>query len=328
MYLTGESFAGYYIPYIANGFIEANDTEYFNFKGAAINDPIIGNTVIQFQSVAMQYVNTWANVFGFTPAVLASLNAQNEKCGYADYVNKYLTFPPPPAPFPGPFGNKAFGETGPNDCNIQDDILNAVSLLNPCFNEDHIFDTCPIPYTLLGAGFLADFNPSGPAVWYNRPDVKAALHAPNITWEFITSNNIYVGPNTTFELQDGDDSFPPAQIGIVSRMIEATNNIIVGVGGLDFQLPANGTLLVFQNMTWNGGQGFSAFPNETLFVPNYPQGVDGQLTGVGDLGTWTSERGFTFYISHWAGHEDPWYTPGVAYRVVQDYVGSHTQSQR
>jgi hypothetical protein len=35
----------------------------------------------------------------------------------------------------------------------------------------------------------------------------------------------------------------------MSKRIEKTNNVIVGVGGLDFQLPANGTLFFFQNMT-------------------------------------------------------------------------------
>jgi carboxypeptidase D len=41
VYLAGESYAGMYIPYIAEGFIEQNDTEYFNLKGIQINDPTI-----------------------------------------------------------------------------------------------------------------------------------------------------------------------------------------------------------------------------------------------------------------------------------------------
>ncbi|USW50365.1 Putative peptidase S10, serine carboxypeptidase, serine carboxypeptidase, serine active [Septoria linicola] len=98
VYLAGESYAGYYIPYIANGFIDANDTSYFNFQGAAINDPIIGNEVIQFEGVAMQYFNHWSEVFGLDGATVANITAQNEKCGYAAYLNKYFQFPPPPAP--------------------------------------------------------------------------------------------------------------------------------------------------------------------------------------------------------------------------------------
>jgi carboxypeptidase D len=41
VYMTGESYAGMYIPYIAEGFIEKNDMTYFNLKGIQINDPTI-----------------------------------------------------------------------------------------------------------------------------------------------------------------------------------------------------------------------------------------------------------------------------------------------
>jgi carboxypeptidase D len=47
VYLTGESYAGFYIPYIAQGFIQANDVSYFNLKGIAINDPRIGDETNQ-----------------------------------------------------------------------------------------------------------------------------------------------------------------------------------------------------------------------------------------------------------------------------------------
>jgi carboxypeptidase D len=90
VYLTGESYSGYYVPYIANGFIEAKDDKYFNFQGAAINDPIIGNEIIQFEGVAMQYLNTWAQAFGLDSATMANLTAQNHKCGYDTYLEKYF----------------------------------------------------------------------------------------------------------------------------------------------------------------------------------------------------------------------------------------------
>lgn len=43
VYLTGESYAGYYVPYIADAFINAEDSTYYNLAGVAINDPIIGD---------------------------------------------------------------------------------------------------------------------------------------------------------------------------------------------------------------------------------------------------------------------------------------------
>lgn len=42
VYITGESYAGQYIPYIAQYMLEQNDTEYYNVAGIQINDPSIG----------------------------------------------------------------------------------------------------------------------------------------------------------------------------------------------------------------------------------------------------------------------------------------------
>jgi carboxypeptidase D len=41
IYITGESYAGQYIPYIASGFLDAEDQVYYNLKGIQINDPSI-----------------------------------------------------------------------------------------------------------------------------------------------------------------------------------------------------------------------------------------------------------------------------------------------
>ena len=41
VYITGESYAGQYIPYIAGGMLDAKDDKYFNVKGVQINDPSI-----------------------------------------------------------------------------------------------------------------------------------------------------------------------------------------------------------------------------------------------------------------------------------------------
>lgn len=42
VYITGESYAGQYIPYIAQYFLQQNDTKYYNVSGIQINDPSIG----------------------------------------------------------------------------------------------------------------------------------------------------------------------------------------------------------------------------------------------------------------------------------------------
>ncbi|KAG9713203.1 serine carboxypeptidase, partial [Aureobasidium melanogenum] len=62
VYLTGESYAGFYVPYIADAFINAADTVYYNLKGIAINDPIIGDETAQQQAVIVPFVDYWENV--------------------------------------------------------------------------------------------------------------------------------------------------------------------------------------------------------------------------------------------------------------------------
>ena len=40
-------YARFYIPYVTDAFIEAKDNQYYNLKGVAINDQIIGDTAQQ-----------------------------------------------------------------------------------------------------------------------------------------------------------------------------------------------------------------------------------------------------------------------------------------
>lgn len=49
VYITGESYAGQYIPYIASGMLDANDTTYYNVKGVQINDPSINYDDTMYQ---------------------------------------------------------------------------------------------------------------------------------------------------------------------------------------------------------------------------------------------------------------------------------------
>ena len=52
----------------------------------------------------------------------------------------------------------------------------------------------------------------------------------------------------------------PATNNLLSRTIEYTGNVIIGSAGFDMLIPTNGTLLVLQNVTWGGVQGFQRRP--------------------------------------------------------------------
>lgn len=99
-----------------------------------------------------------------------------------------------------------------------------------------------------------------------------------------------------------DRSLGPAQDGVLQHVIESTNNTIIGVGGLDYLLPINGSLLAIQNMTFNGLQGLQTPPGTDFFVPYHPEYNGGSLAGAGVVGKYVYERGLTFFTVDLAGH--------------------------
>lgn len=50
VYITGESYAGMYIPYISHAMLERNDTENFNLESIMMYDPLISSNLIQEES--------------------------------------------------------------------------------------------------------------------------------------------------------------------------------------------------------------------------------------------------------------------------------------
>lgn len=300
------------MPYVANEFLNRNDTDYYNLAGIAINDPIIGDEVLQQEVIVPQYVDFWSNVFFLNDSFTADIKERAAACNYTDYLATYLTFPPPQDPFPllpDPYVDEAAAA-----CDLWDDVYAAALEVNPCFNIYHITETCPHPFSVLGIVNTGDYSPPGLEVYFNRTDVKQAINAPvDADWAQCTDINVFVG--------SGDQSPGPALDGTLQNVIERTNNVIVGSGNLDFILSTNGTLLALQNTTWNGKQGLQEYPGKPLYSPYHVEWNGGSLAGSGILGSWGSERGLTFYQTQLAGHELPGYTPGAAYRALELLLG-------
>ncbi|KAI5460094.1 Alpha/Beta hydrolase protein [Mariannaea sp. PMI_226] len=314
-YISGESYAGYYVPYIANAFIEENDDKYFKLGGVAINDPIIGDGTLQQQAVIFPYIETWNNVLNLNDSYINALRWTHEHCNYAKYLEKYATFPPTkkfpvlPDPYHGNF-----------TCDVFDLAYSAAVEANPCFNVYHITDMCPFTYSQLGIVNPGDYSPPGAQVYFNRTDVQDAINAPHVNWYQCTPNNVFGEGNP--KSNASDTSLAPAQTDVLRRVIEHTNNTIIGVGRLDFLLPPNGTLFALQNATWHGKQGFQKYPQDNQFyVPYHPEYNGGRLSEAGIVGQWGSERGLTYYEVQLAGHELPGYTAGAGYRVIEFLLG-------
>jgi carboxypeptidase D len=93
-YVTGESYAGYYVPYIANYLYEHPGEVDLNLKGIWIADPSLSYGVVQEQIPALRFAQANANLFPFTNATWAKLQNISDTCNFTDYFDKYVTYPP------------------------------------------------------------------------------------------------------------------------------------------------------------------------------------------------------------------------------------------
>ena len=286
----------------------------------------------------MPFVDYWSELFYLNATFTDKLHKRADQCGYTTYLEKYYKFPPPPGKFPllpDPFATDTY------KCDMFDNVFGAAILSNPCFNIYHITDTCPHLWSQLGIVNTGDYNPPGEVVYFNRTDVQKAINAPvGTNWMQCTDKNVFGRGTNNPNLSDA--SLGPAQDGVLSHVIDSIKNVWIGVGNLDFILPTNGTVFAMQNMTWGGKQGWQKYPAQhTFYVPYHPEYNGGALSAAGDVGSWHSERGVTFYQVQLGGHgkhlsrsdtttlaktdvlstELPGYAPGAGYRMLEAMLG-------
>jgi len=301
-YLTGESYGGVYLPYIAD-YIYSNPTLLdLKLSGLWLGSPALVEEAVGIQTPAVNFVNNNLNLFPFNQSFLTTLHETASRCNYTSYLEKFLTYPPPPVPFPLP-GTSTAADPG---CDVWSQILEAALLLNPAFDVYRVYDMPPVLWDVLGfPGTFAQIQVE--PVYFNRQDVKAAIHAPiNVQWTECSSNvSVFVGP-------EGDTSPPPVWEVLPRLLNHGTRTVIVSGQG-DFMLPSEGLRLAIQNMTWGqpSQKGFQSAPREDSFI----------LNGVGAFGTVQSERGLTLYVLPLTGHMVPQFNPPAAFQTMQFLLG-------
>ncbi|KAJ7135973.1 Alpha/Beta hydrolase protein [Mycena epipterygia] len=287
--VAGESYAGYYIPYIADAMLNANDTRFFNVDAAFSVDPIVGNQDAQQQVPHRAMTREFPHLFPFNETFEAVLAALDQTCGFTAFLDEYLVFPPkgiqPPPPTSG------------GECDMFDTLIGAMYFINPCFSTYHI--TSPCPYAVDPVT-----NPPGDGVQYfNRPDVKTAINAPPTAWRY--RGGVYAeGDQTTLT---------PLSFDVLPRIIERLNKMLIVSGNLDLTLPTNGTVLAIQNMTWNGALGFRSAPARAFFIP--------RRAGTDVMGTLHAERGLSLVDVYLAGHQLLQWQPAAAFRQLEFVLG-------
>lgn len=229
----------------------------------SITDPCIGQfDYVQEEVPTVPYVVENNNFFNFNASFIAQLQELHESCGYAEYIEKYLTFPPP-----GPQPPVYFNYTSEANCDVFDLVNFAAFDPNPCFDIYEINTQCPLLWDVLSFPTELVYTPAGATTYFNRADVKAAIHAPqDITWTECSVNPVFTGWDAgTGPESEGDTSPDPIQ-KVLPQVIEATNRVLVANGDYDMVILTQGTLLSIQNMTWNGKLGFQSAPSTPINI--------------------------------------------------------------
>ncbi|PKI83156.1 hypothetical protein MVES_003090 [Malassezia vespertilionis] len=299
LWLTGESYAGKYIPYIADEIYRHDqNASGINLQGIAINDPSFTTDFLGEEAPVYQFIKHHRDVMQLNDTALKLVHNVAKKQGVATYVEDNLHYPPK--------GN-IYKPAQWNSSLSVFDAASRVASKTKCFNLYNIKPDCGSVTDALGMPL--DTQVASKHNFLNaHPDLKKALHV-NVSkaWLECTDSSVFLGKH-------GDTSAPPDRT-VLPGVIEKNVRTVIQHGTYDMVLIANGSALAIQNMTWNGKMGFQT-------KPSTPLKVDGKTAGV-----FAKERGLTFVQVAQSGHMIPQFKPEAAFKLQQYLLGQVSEKE-
>ena len=310
VYIAGESYAGQYVPFISGAMLDKNDTTYYNFSSMLIYDPVLTYGVAQDSIPTPGFVDFWGPLLDLNSTFIDYMHKTAADCGYTKFMERAMTFPPK-----GKLPTPPNVDQSNSTCDLWDAAIEAIALINPCFDIYQVATTCPLLWDVLGFPGSFTYNTDF-GIYFNMTSVQKAINAPIGNWEECSSTPVFV--NDT-------DSSPPSALSVLPSVIDRADRVIIGHGLADMILLFNGTIIAVQNMTFNGAQGFSTAPSKwgDFYVPYHNSYINqlGDLAGAGAMGTYHTERKLTVVTVDLSGHMIPQYAPSAAYRQVEFLLG-------
>ncbi|EFQ26898.1 serine carboxypeptidase [Colletotrichum graminicola] len=317
VYVAGSSYSGLFTPYTSSAMLDAaaasgrnSDGDYFDVGGMMVLDPLLSQYGLGQDFAVSRVLDYWGPAFSLNETAREAVREIENRCGYRDYVGRYLVFPASgvqPVRIPGSF---RYGDYVP-ECDALAVVIEAERAANPCFSVFNVLRTCPLPFDPLGFSEVTGYYPASEPVYFDRPDVKEAIHAPpGRAWRFCSRQPVFVGD------VDGSQTPGPGSLPVIPGVVERTGNVIVGHGLRDLIVQSAGTLMAIQNMTWGGALGFRPRPEATLRVPYHCDGDAGWGAPAGG-----GELGLTYFETPTAGHFLGRLAPSFSFRALEVLLG-------
>ncbi|KAF7980975.1 hypothetical protein HWV62_35776 [Athelia sp. TMB] len=344
-YLTGESYAGRYIPYISKAlFSMANPP--VNLKKLVIGDGAIGSFAGYEEVPVVHVLETWPQIIGFDTTVLEYFKEQTHLCGY----DLNLTYPQT-APFPSLVDppttvldpNSPY-YTPPTTSNSTSSSNGTASVLaSRAAKAKMLKRAMEQPATLRSRAVgeraeqwkrdLAGRANGTLDTWYGcflfeqmtdyainftfpfNTRTRKAIHAPT-SKDWAEETDFPWNSSYTPSTRPGSDEFGDPSVESTAFFSELAANasahgasIILYSGNDDSLVAPRSNEVVIQNTTFGGIQGFTRKPATPWYNDN------GTLAGIVH-----QERNLTYALFLGAGHEVPEYQPANAYVFLREFI--------
>ncbi|EHS63794.1 uncharacterized protein PGTG_21811 [Puccinia graminis f. sp. tritici CRL 75-36-700-3] len=131
-WLSGESYAGFYVPYLADYIYSYQSNLNLKLMGMYLVNPTLSWTVLHEQMPIFPLVKRYEHVFALNETFMSTISRLHQECGYADYLAKYEVYPPPRGPFPAPeVGFYMEHQQSNSSCDTFNMVYEAAKLANP-----------------------------------------------------------------------------------------------------------------------------------------------------------------------------------------------------
>eukprot|EP00258_Populus_trichocarpa_P040174 XP_024456193.1 serine carboxypeptidase-like 34 [Populus trichocarpa] len=285
-YIAGESYAGHFVPQLAEVIFDENknstEDTYINLKGFMIGNAILDDETDQKGMVdyAWDHAIISDGVYNSIKKNCDFITNLTEECwdSLLKYYNVYkiinvYSLYSPTCPLDQPFAKSTKMFAVPKSLKTIDILRRIPAGYDPC-SMNHATD------------------------YFNLPDVQAALHAnvTNIPGPYVLCNN-----DVNSAWQDSATSILP----VIKKLINGGIRVWVFSGDTDGRVPVTSTRYTLNKLGLNITEDWTPWYNHR------------------EVGGWTiTYDGLTFITVRGAGHQVPTYAPKRALQLVRHFLAN------